>query len=188
MHLTTDIQSAATALQNGGVILCPTDTVWGLSCLADNQKAVAKVSEIKNRPEGKSYIILFASIAQAKNYFERFPTEIIDLLNQATRPTTVILEGAKGLAQEVYGPNNSLAFRIVQDNFCLPIIKSLNKPIVSTSANTSNQKTPSFFNEIEVIVRSKVDYIALYKQDDLTPKQPSKIIKWHENGIQIIRS
>jgi L-threonylcarbamoyladenylate synthase len=189
MDFTTDIQACIKVLQNGGLILYPTDTIWGIGCDATNEKAVAKIYDLKNRPDEKSMIILLADEKDLSNYISQPDTKIFDYLKRAIKPTTVIYEGAINLAKNLVNKDSSIAIRIVQDDFCRQLIIAFKKPIVSTSANISGHAAPQIFATIDSVIKNGVDYIVQHRQDDATPTTPSAIIKWKADGsLFIIRS
>lgn len=170
-----------------GTILYPTDTVWGLGCDATNEKAVTKIYKIKNRAESKSLIILVNSFKMLQEYVENIPQEVIEILNNAEKPTTIIYNNPKGLASNVIANDNTVAIRIVQDEFCQQLIKEFGKPIVSTSANISGEATPMSFKEINPLLLDAVDYVVNLQQESVAT-QSSRILKILENGtIQVLR-
>ncbi len=188
MQFATDIEKCIKVLQNGGLILYPTDTVWGIGCDATNEKAVEKIYKLKQRANEKSMVILVADENTIVEYITQPDLKIFDYIKGVHKPTTVIYEGAAGLAKNVIGKDGTAAIRIVRDEFCRQLINHFKKPIVSTSANISNYPAPAVFSDIDVLIKNGVDYIVQYRQDDLTPAFPSAIIKWNEDGIlQIIR-
>ena len=182
-----DIEQCLAVLQNGGLILYPTDTIWGIGCDATNPTAVRKVFSLKQRPENKSMIVLLADPKDIIRYTSHPHPGIFDFLQKQERPTTVIYEGMIGLADNL-SEEGSIAIRVVKDDFCRQLIKRLRKPIVSSSANISGEPTPRFFDEITGAVKKGVDYIVRYRQDDKTVKQTSSVVKDHEDGtVTIIR-
>jgi len=171
----------------GKTILYPTDTVWGIGCDATNKKAVQKVFEIKRRNERKSLVILVDGLEMLKKYVDAIPRRALTILKDADKPTTIIYNHPKGLASNVIGEDNTVAVRIVQHDFCKSLIAQLGKPIVSTSANISNEATPMSFKEINPTILDDVDYVVNLHQDRTTT-QASRIIKILENGeLQILR-
>jgi L-threonylcarbamoyladenylate synthase len=184
-----DIIKCLDILKNGGVILYPTDTVWGLGCDATNAEAVQKIYNIKQRDDSKSMIILAADEKEVLQYVAAPDLAVFDFIVQQSRPTTIIFETAIGLPDNLVAGDGSIAIRLVQDEFCRHLIKRFRKPIVSTSANISGQPTAKTFTEISDEIRSAVDYVVQWRQDDNTPSQPSQIIKWNNDGThQVIRS
>ncbi len=180
-----DIENCLEVLSNGGLILYPTDTVWGIGCDATNADAVAKIYKLKERVDTKKMILLMATEKEVMQYATQLDLEVFDYLDAATKPTTVIYEGVIGLADNILGDDNSVAIRICGDGFCKHLIKRFQKPIVSTSANISGQPTPSFYSEIDKQILDGVDYIVNYGRADNTPKEPSAVIKWGKDGSPI---
>ena len=179
-------QQITEILKAGGVILYPTDTVWGIGCDATNPTAVARIFTIKQRSESKSLIILVSSIAMLREYIADLPQNILNYLQKVTEPTTIIYENPQLLAQNVIAADNTVAIRLVQDPFCQQMIDHFGKPIVSTSANISGQPTPLCFADIPASLIEHCDYVVPYRQDDTTPKKPSRLIKFDKNGELII--
>lgn len=184
-----DIKNALEVLRQGGVILYPTDTVWGLGCDATNEQAVARIFEIKKRADSKSMILLVDTPARIFGYVDDVPDVAMQMYDIVTDPTTIILEGAKNLAPNVVcSDDNSVGIRVADDDFCRNLISRFRKPIVSTSANISGNPTPSFYSQIDEQIVSAVDYVVKYRQDDETPHKPSSIIKIGKGGqVKIIR-
>ena len=182
MDFSTDIENALKVLKQGGLILYPTDTIWGIGCDATNEEAVEKVFVVKNRPSNKSLIILVADERDVIQYVANPDLRVFDYLQGTNKPTTVIYEGAIGLAPSLVNEDGSIAIRIVKDEFCRHLIKRFRKPIVSTSANISGEAAPAFFSAIKEDVKNGVDYTVKYKQGDMTPASPSAVIKWNKDG------
>ncbi len=183
-----DINHAVKVLAEGGIILYPTDTIWGLGCDATNEKAVGRIYEIKKRDDSKSLIILLASVTQLEGYVQQVPDIAWELFEVADKPLTVILPGAKNLAQNLVANDNSIGIRIVQDAFCKKMIERFKKPVVSTSANISGQPWPENYKAIHPEIIKSVDYAVKWRQDDMTRGKPSSIIKVGLKGeVQIIR-
>lgn len=181
------LKEAITILNSEGVILYPTDTVWGIGCDATNELAIKKVFKIKKRDESKSLVILVDSFQMLENYVNNIPLEAVKLLKNSTRPTTIIYNNPKGFAKNVIADDNTVAIRIVKEQFCQKLINEFGKPIVSTSANISNKPTPTSFKEIEPSILSAVDYIVNLKQNEIT-NSPSKIVRITSEGeLEIIR-
>lgn len=177
-----EVEAALAVLRRGGVILYPTDTIWGLGCDATDEKAVAKIYGIKQRNDSKSLIILVAEERDILQYVAAPDLSVFDFLQQQTRPTTIVFNGAVGLPGNLVAADGSIAIRIVQDEFCRHLIKRLRKPLVSTSANTSGKPTPPFFAEISSTIQSLADHIVQWRQNDRKPSQPSQIIRWKGEG------
>lgn len=183
-----DINQCLQVLKQGGIILYPTDTVWGLGCDATNETAVQKIYEIKRRPAGKSMIVLLAGEKEIKNYVAAPPPDISSIILPG-KPTTVIYSGALGIAPSAIDDSGSVAIRIVKEAFCYSLIRRLKKPIISTSANFSGMPAPAIFSEIDPALVVQADYVVKYRQDDNTRADPSSIIKLDKAGnVHIIRS
>jgi len=183
-----DIKNCIAALSAGGVILYPTDTIWGLGCDATNAAAVQKIFDIKQRPANKSVIVLLAEGIDVLKYVAAPPPDIASILESFDRPTTVIYEAGLGFADGVTAENGSIGIRVTNDPFCKALIKRFQKPIVSTSANISNLPSPANFSEIDALVKQGVDYAVKYRQRETTPHQASRIVKLDDLGnITILR-
>lgn len=182
-----DIQQCLIALQEGGTILYPTDTIWGIGCDATNADAVEKIIQLKNRPAEKSFAILVADEVQLMKYVASVDIKLLKFLETTQKPTTVIYERAIGFANNVIADNGSVAIRICRDEFCKHLIKRFGKPIVSTSANISGMPSATTFGEINAAIIDGVDYAVKYRQTDKTPAQASTIIHWKNGDINIIR-
>ena len=181
-----DIDNCLRVLQNGGVILYPTDTIWGLGCDASNEEAVQKIYNIKQRPGEKSLIVLLADERDVLKYVASLDLEVFDYLKTTTKPTTVIYDGAIGLAENLIASDGSVAIRVVNEIFCKHLIKRFRKPLVSTSANISGAASPASFAAISDEIKSQVDYIVEYSRDKTEPATPSSIIKWKGNGEYVL--
>jgi L-threonylcarbamoyladenylate synthase len=189
MDFIPDIEHCLQVLKKGGLILYPTDTIWGIGCDATNAEAVEKIFALKRRPGKKSMIILLADPRDILKYVSQPDPRIIDFLQTVERPTTVIYEGAIGLAENLVSDDGTVAIRLVKDVFCKQLIKRFRKPIVSTSANISGSPAPRYFDEISEAVINEVDYTVLYRQFDKSIQQPSAVIKWNRDGTAtVIRS
>lgn len=185
----TEVEKALNILRSGGVILYPTDTIWGIGCDAADEKAVQRIYQIKKREDSKSMIILVADERDVLRYVAAPDLSVFDFIEEQTRPTTIIFEHAIGLPDNLVAEDGSIAIRIVRDEFCRHLIKRLRKPIVSTSANISGQASPKNFSEVSEEIKNAVDHVVQWRQNDLSSSQPSQIIKWNNNGnYKIIRS
>lgn len=183
-----DIDRSLAALQKSGVILYPTDTIWGVGCDATDAAAVSKVFALKQRAETKSLIVLMADEKDILKYTSQPDLRIFDFLHTVTKPTTVIYEGAVGLADNLIGADGTVAIRLVDDVFCRHLIKRLRKPIVSTSANISGEPASANFRGIDERIMKGVDYIVHHRQDDTTVREPSAIVRWNKDGtVSVIR-
>jgi len=177
-----DLDQALKTLQSGGVILYPTDTVWGLGCDATNEAAAEKINQIKGRATDKSFIILLDTDSKIQSYVSEVPEVAYDLIEYAENPLTVIFSNAKNLAPNVINQDGTVGIRVVNHDFCKQLLQRFRKPIVSTSANISGQPTPQFFDEISEEVKEKVDYVVTLEQELRIPKKPSTIIKLGPTG------
>lgn len=183
-----DIRNCVEILTQGGTILYPTDTVWGLGCDALNSDAIEKVFAIKNRPREKSLIVLLAEAKDVLQYVASPPPDIIAILESFERPTTVVYEHALEFPDNAVHENGSIAIRVTNDPFCKALIKRFRKPIVSTSANLSGSPTAATFSQIDEIVKQRADYIVHYRRDDEKIAQPSRLVKMNDEGeLTILR-
>lgn len=182
----TEITNALEVLRRGGIILYPTDTIWGIGCDATNGDAVEKIYKIKQREDSKSLIILVAEEREILQYVAAPDPAVFDFIEKQSKPTTIIFEKAIGLPDQLISDDGSIGIRIVQDEFCRHLVKRLRRPLVSTSANISGMPTPQHFNEISPEIKKGADYIVQYRQDDLQPALPSQIIKWNNNGEHFV--
>ena len=181
-----DLEQALAALQAGGLIVYPTDTVWGIGCDATNEAAVARVYALKQRAAAKSLIVLMADERDVLKYTSQPDLRVFDYLHTVKKPTTVIYAGAIGLAANLIPDDGTVAIRLVDDLFCRHLIKRFRKPIVSTSANLTGDTTPAFFDEIDPRIITGVDYAVQHRRDDRTPREPSAIVKWNANGVPTV--
>jgi L-threonylcarbamoyladenylate synthase len=181
---TEDIENSLHVLHMGGVILYPTDTIWGLGCDATNEAAVEKLMNLKGKPPRKGLIILLANERDVLKYVANPDLEVFEYLNSTEKPTTVIYEHGLGLADEVLNDNGSVAIRLVKEDFCRHLLKRFKKPVVSTSANLHGQPSPQNFAEVSGVIKSGVDYVVRFRQNDTFQYSASSIIKW-ENGTCI---
>lgn len=186
-----DIKNAVAVMRKGGVILYPTDTVWGIGCDATNAEAVAKVYKIKKRDDSKALICLVDSDNRLQRYFRDIPNVAWDLfesISENTKPTTVILDNANGVASNLVAEDGSLAVRITKEKFSHEPCYRFQKPIVSTSANISGQPAASNYRDIDPVLLEAVDYVCASRRNEHKPHTPSSIVKLSQNGeIQIIR-
>ena len=186
-QLTTEVDNAMKLLEVDGVIVYPTDTIWGIGCDATNATAVEKIYKIKNRSESKSLITLVDSFEMLESYVYHVPENVKAYLRSVKRPTTVIYQHKQGLASNAVAKDGSVAMRIVNNPFCSLLIKALGKPIISTSANISNQPSPQGFDEIDNMLLKQVDYIVNLPAVE-SKSSASQIIKFNDLGeIQFLR-
>ena len=182
-----EVTNTVKTLNNNGVILYPTDTVWGIGCLANNPEAIERIFQIKKRPDNKALICLFRDWDQVKNYFpglNDIPKELIS----PDRPTSIIINNPVGLPEILHAGLNSLAIRIPNNDFCQKLLKHIDSPIVSTSANISGEPTPTSKNLISDSILEQMDYVVNLQDDSQADVKPSRIVIIGENGeIRTIR-
>jgi len=187
MDINTEVHKAYEVIKNGGIILYPTDTVWGIGCDASNEEAVAKVYALKQREESKSMICLMNSEKMVYAVFPKIPEVAWEILDLSEKPTTLILDGPKNVAKNIIADDNTLAIRIVKEPFCYKLMERMKRPLVSTSANLSGMFTPKTFKEISPEILKGVDYVVNLYQDKVC-KNPSTIIKLSlDSQVKIIR-
>jgi L-threonylcarbamoyladenylate synthase len=177
-----DIEACLRVLESGGLILYPTDTIWGIGCDATNEAAVAKIFDLKKRPDSKALIVLIADERSLLQYVASPHIEVFDYIQGVSKPTTIIYENAIGLASNLLAEDGSVGIRICADEFCKHLIKRFRKPIVSTSANVSGFPPPKVFSDIDIAVKEGVDYVVHYRQDDTIPVEPSAVVKYNKDG------
>jgi L-threonylcarbamoyladenylate synthase len=188
MTFKEDIENSLKVLHDGGVILYPTDTVWGIGCVATISSAIDKVLRIKTRRDNKNLIILVNSNSMLERYVRDIPDVALNILRVSDKPITIIYPKAKNLPNSICAEDGSVGIRICMEDFCNELITRLRRPLISTSANISGEPAPSNFGDISEAVISSVDYIVRYRQDDRQKQYPSPIIKIEQNGvIKIIR-
>ena len=184
-----DIKEALIILRKGGIILYPTDTIWGLGCDATNPSSVERIFSIKSRNENKSLIILVSNAGMIERYTREIPDVALELAGVSDSPLTIIYPIGKNLAPGVCNEDGSVGIRICKDRFCNELISRFRKPIISTSANLSGKPSPRNFADIDGSVIGKVDYVVKHRQDDKRIYASSPVIKVERNGtIKIIRS
>lgn len=177
-----DILKALDTLKSGGIILYPTDTIWGIGCDATNPAAVEKVYQLKARERDKSLIVLLENDNKLQSYVNDVPEVAYQLIECAEKPLTIVYSHAKNLASNLIAEDGSIAIRIVKHRFCEQLLQRFRKPIVSTSANISGDPSPRNFQEISEQIINGVDYIVKYGQEDVAPKQASTIMKLDPSG------
>jgi L-threonylcarbamoyladenylate synthase len=181
-----DILQCLETMRSGGIILYPTDTIWGIGCDATDPEAVKKIFELKKRAVAKSMIVLVADPRDINRYSSRPEPYIQEYLAKTTEPTTVIYEGALGIADNLIAEDGSVAIRIVREDFCRHLIKRLQKPLVSTSANISGQHPARYFSDISPEIINGVNYVVKYRQQDHHPVKASALIRFTKLGEAII--
>lgn len=187
IDFTDDIEQCLTVLHSGGIILYPTDTIWGLGCDATNPDAAEKIMTLKQRPQNKSFVVLATGEREILQYVAAPDLSVFDYLQTVQKPTTVIYEHALGLAENVLAEDGSVAIRICNDDFCRHLLKRFRKPIVSTSANISGAPSPGIFADIAAEIKSGVDYVVKWRQNETVAAQPSAIVAWKNGEVKVIR-
>lgn len=183
-----EINKAIDVLKKGGVILYPTDTIWGIGCDATNPAAVEKIYKIKQRAESKAMLVLINDSSELDKYVETVPDIAYELIDVAVKPLTIIYDEAIGLASNLIASDGSIGIRVTKEEFSHQLCKRFRKPIVSTSANVSGKKSPATFREIDNVILESVDYVVNYRQNDDCALKSSEIIKLSKSGtIKIIR-
>jgi L-threonylcarbamoyladenylate synthase len=177
-----DIVQSLEILRQGGLILYPTDTIWGIGCDATNPDAVQRIFNLKKRPPTRSMIVLLADQRDINRYTSRPEPYITEYLDKTTKPTTVIYEGALGLAENLVSEDGSVAIRIVREDFCRHLIKRFRKPLVSTSANITGKEAPQIFSEIPDNILKGVDYTVKYRQQDSRKANASSLVRFNKSG------
>jgi L-threonylcarbamoyladenylate synthase len=181
-----ELKQTARILLDGGVILYPTDTVWGIGCDALHKGAVDKIYRIKQRSESKSMILLVDGIERLKNHVEALPEMAIELIREARKPLTIIYPKAKNLPRNIVAVDGSVAIRVVNHEFCKQLIRQINAPLVSTSANISGNPAPAKFEEIAMEIKQQMDYIVDQRFDLSGNPQPSTLIKLTDQTHYIV--
>lgn len=185
--INTEIHNAYEVIKEGGIILYPTDTVWGIGCDATNEEAVKKIYALKQREETKSMIVLINGERMMYNVFAKIPEVAWEILDHSERPTTLILDQPKNVAKNIIAEDNTLGIRMVKEPFCFKLMERMKRPLVSTSANISGEPTPMNFKEISPEIIKGVDYVVNLHQDKVC-KKPSAIIKLTlDSQVKVIR-
>lgn len=188
MTIDEDIQACIEVLNRGGLILYPTDTIWGIGCDATNVAAVKKVYDIKRRDDSKALIVLIDNVEHLDHYVVNVPEMARELLDVAVKPLTIIYDGAYNVASNLLGDNDSLGIRIPHEEFSQRLCAEFGKPLVSTSANVSGEPSAKTFADISDEIKKSVDYVVKYRQDDTNIRSASNIIMLHSDGtFKIIR-
>jgi L-threonylcarbamoyladenylate synthase len=181
--LSEEVNRAIDVIKRGGVILYPTDTVWGIGCDASNPEAVKKVFEIKQRADNKALIVLVGSANDVAKYVQEMPDIAYDLIEFSERPLTIVYDKGFGLAPALLGEDGSVGIRVTSEKFSSELCRKLRRPLVSTSANISGQPTPAIFSEISQEIKDAVDYVVDYRRDDASKSQPSTVMKLSAGGV-----
>jgi L-threonylcarbamoyladenylate synthase len=180
--LENDIEQSLETLKRGGVILYPTDTVWGIGCDAANRAAIERIFAIKRRSGAQTMLTLVDSVEMLAGYVEEIPAVALQLMDEAERPLSIIYPKAKNLPDNLIANDGSIGIRIVNDLFCRQLIKAFGKPVVSTSANISGEPAPGIFDEISEEIKEAMDYIVGWRQNDRQPATASSIILLKTDG------
>ena len=187
-NITPDLESCLRTLRDGGLILYPTDTIWGIGCDATSDEAVRRVYDLKQRADHKAMLTLVDSTSRIGSYVDTIPDIAWDLVELSERPLTIIYPRARNLAPSLLGPDGSIGIRVTRERFSHALCERFRRPIVSTSANLSGHASPKCFNEISDEVIRGVDYVVHYRRTDLTPARPSGILLLGADGtIKVIR-
>jgi L-threonylcarbamoyladenylate synthase len=182
LEFENDIVQSLEILRQGGLILYPTDTIWGIGCDATNPDAVQRIFNLKQRPPTRSMIVLLADQRDINRYTSSPEPFIMEYLDKTTKPTTVIYEGALGIAENLVNEDGSIAIRIVREDFCRHLIKRFRKPLVSTSANITGREAPQNYSEISDNILKGVDYIVKYRQHDIRKANASSLVRFNKSG------
>jgi L-threonylcarbamoyladenylate synthase len=180
--LKDEVNKALQVIQQGGIILYPTDTIWGIGCDATNTEAIKKIYQLKQRDEAKSMIILLDTENKLESYVPDVPAIAYDLIEFAENPLTLVMPGAKNISPAIISADSSIGIRVSKHPFCQQLIQRLRKPLVSTSANISGQASPQNFSEISEEIIAGVDYVVDVDQHDMTKKRPSTIMRLEPSG------
>lgn len=187
INFAADIEQCLLTLQAGGIILFPTDTIWGLGCDATDPQAVEKLFVLKRRPPEKALAVLLADERDLLQYVAAPDPAVFDYLGQSATPTSIIFDNVLGLADNVLAADGSAAIRIVKEDFCRHLLKRFRKPITATSANYSGEATPANFAAIDASLLKAVDYAVQYRRDDPGIGSPSRMVRWTKEGPFLIR-
>ena len=186
-NINTEVHNAYEIIKEGGIILYPTDTVWGIGCDATNEEAIKKIYALKKRVESKSMIVLMNSERMIYNVFKEVPEVAWQILDLSEKPTTLILDNPRNVAKNIIAEDNTLGVRLVNDPFCFKLMERMKKPLVSTSANISGILSPTSFKEISPEIINGVDYVVNLHKDKVC-KNPSTIIKLGlDSQVKVIR-
>jgi L-threonylcarbamoyladenylate synthase len=184
----SDIQRACKIMREGGIILYPTDTIWGIGCDASNSDAVRKIYRLKQRSDSKSMLVLIDSNAKLNYYVPDIPDVAYDMMELSEKPLTIIYDGARNLSPELIAEDGSIGIRVTKESFSHDLCKAFKGAIVSTSANVSGQPSPQNYSEISKDIIDNVDFVVSYRQDEVGVSRPSSIIKLGKGGlVKIIR-
>jgi len=180
--LRDEVAKAFKIIQDGGIILYPTDTIWGIGCDATNTEAVQKIYRLKQRDEAKSMIILLDNDNKLQSYVAEVPDVAYDLIEFAENPLTLVMPGAKNISPALINKDGSIAIRVVKNDFCEQLIQRMRKPLVSTSANISGKASPQYFSQVDQEIIDGVDYVVDIDQHSMEIKNPSTIMRLEPGG------
>lgn len=184
-----DLKAAIEILKKGGIILYPTDTVWGIGCDATNAEAVKRIYELKKRADNKSMLVLVDGFAQLERYVDTIPDVAYSLIELSDKPVTIIYDKGVGLAENLMGMDGSIGVRVTNEPFSKELCRRFRRPVVSTSANISGEPSAIIFDDIKSEILDNVDYVVKYRQNDTSKKSPSSVIKLGAHGeVKILRS
>lgn len=184
-----DLERCLEIIQNGGIVLYPTDTIWGIGCDATNKEAVERIYRLKQREDCKSMLVLLDSTAKIGTYISDFPDIAWDLIELSEKPLTIIYDNARHIAPNLIAEDGSVGIRVTKEKFSKRLIERLKKPLVSTSANLSGAPSPANFREISDAIKEGVDYVVKYRQNDTSTSTPSGIIKLGSDySVKVIRN
>ncbi|MFD1605964.1 L-threonylcarbamoyladenylate synthase [Flavobacterium artemisiae] len=186
-NINTEVHNAYEIIKEGGIILYPTDTVWGIGCDATNPEAVAKIYKLKQRAETQSMIVLMNGEKMMYNVFKNIPEVAWQIIDLSEKPTTLILDDARNVAPNIIAADKSLGMRLVKEPFCFKLMERMKKPLVSTSANISGQPTPLSFKDISTEIKNGVDYIVKLNQDKINGKSSTIIKLTNDSQVKVIR-
>jgi len=180
--LRDEVAKALKIVQDGGIILYPTDTIWGIGCDATNTDAIKRIYQLKQRDEAKSMIILLDTENRLESYIKEVPPIAYELIEFAENPLTLVMPGAKNISPAIISEDGSVAIRVARHNFCQQLIQRLRKPLVSTSANISGRPSPQNFNQVDAGIIDGVDYVVDLEQHNTELKKPSTIMRLQPDG------
>ncbi|MGN6640152.1 MAG: L-threonylcarbamoyladenylate synthase [Mucilaginibacter sp.] len=180
--LRDELTNALKVLQDGGIILYPTDTIWGIGCDATNTEAVKRIFKLKQRDEAKSMIILLDTENKLESYVKEVPAIAYDLIEYAENPLTLVMPGAKNISSALISEDGSVGIRVAKHDFCQQLIQRLRKPLVSTSANISGKPSPQNFSQMDQEIIDGVDYVVNLEQNSTELKKPSTIMRLNPDG------
>lgn len=183
-----DIDRAVDVMRRGGVILYPTDTVWGIGCDATRHDAISRIYSIKQRADSKALITLLGRIDDIDRYVDDAPAVALEMARLAVNPLTIVYDHPVGVDPSLLAPDGSLAIRVTSERYSAALCRRLRRPVVSTSANISGNPSPATFADIDPDIINAVDYVAFYRRDDATPARPSSVVKiGNDSTVKILR-